>query len=701
MEEDKILKQPFVDENNKLIEIGVSDNLEKLKVLFPNVIKDGFVDFDALKEELGEIKEIENQKYELTWWGKQKAKQEAMTPPIGKTLNYKENGNDNFKGDTKNLYIEGDNLETLKLLRENYYGKIKMIYIDPPYNTGKDFIYKDSFKMSKDEVDKAEGIISDDGEQLEKRFVQNSEGNRYHSNWLNMMYPRLKLAHSLLKDDGVIFISIDDNELSNLIKICDEVFGNSNFIAQITTRSNPGGRDYGGIAITHEYVLCYAKSDIGTELNLISDEHKVFPFSDNIGGFETRELRNRNTKFNIDNRPNLCYPFFVDKNNIDDSGLYSVSLIEDEKYNIRVMPLISQGIQTVWRWGKPKSEENANVNVKAKRKNDGTFMIVEKYRSTEKRERSIWDEKNIRNEAGSLTIKELMHGKQFDYPKSVDLIKRCIILGSKSDDIILDFFSGSATTAHAVMQLNAEDGGNRQHIMVQLPEICNEDSEAYKAGYKNICEIGKERIRRAGDKIVEELHEKNKKYVEEKSQITLDNLTLLNDDIENDISNDDKDKYIKNPELLDIGFKVFEVGKTNIKWNNVDSMEDIMTLEQHFLQGKDKVDFTPHFTDLNVVYEIALQYRGVPLSSKVEKLSDIGDRTYLYANSYLICLEENITEDIVRKISKITPQPISYYFRDSAFEDNIALKDDTIRTFKDLILINYSKNKSSYTVEFI
>lgn len=431
----------------------------------------------------------------FTWYGKENAIIESMTSSTG-TLRPDKESSKNWD-DTENLYIEGDNLEVLKLLQKSYFGKIKMIYIDPPYNTGNDFVYKDNFM---DNITNYKEITS-------QTTKANPETNgRYHTDWLNMMYPRLKLAKNLLSDDGLIFVSLDQNESTNFKKICDEVFGEKNFISQITVVSNPGGRDYGGVAIMHDYVFVYKKSE-NTSINLINDKEKKFKLFDNIGGFELRELRNRNIKFNKDNRPNLYYPFYINEEVVDDNGLFEISLEKREGW-YELFPLESQGIKTVWRWGKSRALENLNINIKAKKMKKGSYQIVEKYREEKTMARSVWWDKDINTEKGTLLIKQLFEGKFFDYPKPLEMIKRICEMGTDKDDIVLDFFSGSATTAHAVMQMNAEDGGNRKFIMVQLPEETDEKSEAYKAGYKNICEIGKERIRRAGDKIVSENKDK-------------------------------------------------------------------------------------------------------------------------------------------------------------------------------------------------
>ena len=431
----------------------------------------------------------------FTWCGKENAIIESMVPSTGILRPDKESSKN--WDDTGNLYIEGDNLEVLKLLQKSYFGKVKMIYIDPPYNTGNNFIYKDDFRNNI-------GNYKEITKQTTK--ANRDSSGRLHTNWLNMMYPRLKLAKNLLSDDGLIFVSLDQNESTNFKKICDEIFGEKNFISQITVVSNPGGRDYGGVAIMHDYVFVYQKSE-NASINLIHNKEKNFKLFDNIGGFELRELRNRNIKFNKDNRPNLYYPFYINEEVIDDNGLFEISLEKREGW-YELFPLESQGIKTVWRWGKPRALENLNINIKAKKMKKGSYQIVEKYREEKTMVRSVWWDKDINTEKGTLLIKQLFEGNFFDYPKPLEMIKRICEMGADKDDIVLDFFSGSATTAHAVMQMNAEDGGNRKFIMVQLPEETDEKNEAYKAGYKNICEIGKERIRRSGDKIVSENKDK-------------------------------------------------------------------------------------------------------------------------------------------------------------------------------------------------
>ena len=626
---------------------------------FPEAIKDGEVDFTALKEEMGEFAAVSSEHYDFTWAGKQAAKKEAMSDIYGRTLKYKPQ--DSLNPDTtENIYIEGDNLEALKLLRRNYHGKIKMIYIDPPYNTGFDFVYRDSFSISNDELSVISGDMID-GVRLQKN---NSDNAKYHTNWLNMIYPRLKLARELLSDDGVIFISIDDNEQTNLKKICDTIFGDYNFVGQITVVANPRGRDYGGVARMHDYIMVYKKSP-ETILNLIEDKDSEFKYFDEIGGFELRELRNRNIKFNKENRPNLYYPFYINPVESDQYGLHPISLTPINGW-IELYPLESQGVNTVWRWGKEKSNNNLNINIVAKPMKNGSYMIVEKYRESRMMARSVWWDKDTNTEKGTLLVKSLMNGKVFDYPKPVEMIMRIIEMGSSDGDIVLDFFSGSATTAHAVMQMNSNSEEKRKFIMVQLPEMCGEKSEAAKAGYKNICEIGKERIRRAAKKIHED-----------------------------------------NPDAqFDDGFKVFEVADTNIKWNTADDEEIQKLDETDYGNDKERIDFTKGYTDIDVVYEIMLRQFDIPLSTSIEKLSSVSDRTYIFADAVVVCLEPEITTELIEKLAAIEPTPAKFVLRDSAFNDDIQLKDVSFRRLSALIKNHQTEEErkskyNNYTVEFI
>ena len=635
-------------ENNKIkkdINNVVNDNLKALEQLFPSAVKDGQLDIKALKEELGDFEEVTTEKYELNWSGKQNAKKIVQQGIGNKTLKFLEKDSKNADT-TENIYIEGDNLEVLKLLRQNYYNSIKMIYIDPPYNTGNDFVYNDTFKMDKEESDKAEGIISENNEKLQKN---QKSTNRYHANWLNMMYPRLKLARDLLTDDGVIFISIDDNEQANLKRLCDEIFGEENFVGEfIWKKKQGGGNDSNIIVVEHEYIISYIKGNKSDFIFNLDANYKLndnlYPFRDQKGEYGLVTLDKSSIRFS-------------------DSLVFEIKSPNGDSFYPRVI----KGKQSCWRWSKAKVEENYSELVFK----DGK-VYTKYYRPEGVTPRSLLiDAVYGRTETGNDDIKELfVNLNPFSYPKPVKLLNHFISIGINKNDTILDFFSGSATTAHAVMQLNSEDDGNRKYIMVQLPETTDEKSEAFKAGYKNIAEIGKERIRRAGEKIKQEIEEYNS------------NLKLGEEP----------------KKVPDIGFKVFKADDTNIKWYDLENFNEE---SQYSFDDPDSLDFVLGSNDIDIVYEIMLRQNDVPLSERLEVLTDIGNRTYFYASTYLICLETEITEEMVEKLASLDPLPIKFVFRDSAFKDNISLKDETFRKLRSLIERNSGESKVSYRVEFI
>ena len=539
----------------------VGDNVKKLAQLFPSAVKDGEVDFDALKEELGQFTEVGSEKYELTWAGKKNAKKIAQEDIVGRTLKFIPEDSKNADT-TENLYIEGDNLEVLKLLRQNYYGAIKMIYIDPPYNTGNDFVYNDSFGMNKEDLDIAEGNIDITGE----RYVVNGKShNKYHANWLSMMYPRLKVAKDLLTDDGIIFVSIDDIEVKNMIKICDEIFGEENRIETIVWKNKYGaGAKTVGFISVHEYILCYSKFPIFDLTSELDEEgQRRFNKQDDKyavrGGYMTQPLMTNS----LGDRPNLMYTI---------------------EYNgITIVP------HKQWIWGKERlldaiSKDEVEFNLQS----DGSYSVRSKS--------YLYDENGVIrrgkpvsilngpfNQEGTQDIRKLFEDKSvFDFTKPSALIEFLLSLqinGNESNDfIVMDFFSGSATTAQAVMKLNCKDNGKRKWIMVQLDEKCNEGTNAYKSGFSNIAEIAKERIRRAGENLKQE-----------------------------------------NPEAdIDIGFKVFRVADTNIKWNSLINMGqlDLNQIES----DPDSIDFMPGVKDVDIVYELMLRQKNVPLSSKMERI---------------------------------------------------------------------------------
>lgn len=655
-------------ENNKIkkeINDIVNDNLKALEQLFPSAVKDGQLDIKALKEELGDFEEVITEKYELNWSGKQNAKKVVQQGIGNKTLKFVEKDSKNADT-TENIYIEGDNLEVLKLLRQNYYNSIKMIYIDPPYNTGNDFVYNDTFKMDKEESDKAEGIISENNEKLQKN---QKSTNRYHANWLNMMYPRLKLARDLLTDDGVIFISIDDNEQANLKRLCDEIFGEENFVASIPIMSNPRGRQSSQfIAQTHEYLVMYSKNYNFLKVfgeKLTEEQKKEYKNSDEYGNYRLLGLRLRGGRATAAESPTLHFPIYYNEK-IND--FYTVKKLETD---IEIIPKFENGTLGTWRWSKEKIEKDKKLLI-VKRVKDRYDVFQKDYLTNEKtrKVKSLWIEKEINYDNSSKELSNLELDDIFNYAKPIYLIKKIISMIIEKKDTILDFFSGSATTAHAVMQLNSEDNGNRKYIMVQLPETTDEKSEAFKAGYKNIAEIGKERIRRAGEKIKQEIEEYNS------------NLKLGEEP----------------KKVPDIGFKAFKVDDTNIKWYDLENFNEE---SQYSFDDPDSLDFVLGSNDIDIVYEIMLRQNDVPLSESLEVLADIGNRTYLYASTYLICLETEITEEMVEKLALLDPLPIKFVFRDSAFKDNISLKDETFRKLRSLIERNSGESKVSYRVEFI
>jgi len=587
------------------------ENIQKLKQIFPEVFTEGKVDFEKLQQVLGKYVEDSNERYNFTWNGKGRALRLSQTPSLGTLRPCKEESKD--WDTTGNLYIEGDNLEVLKLLQKSYYGKVKMIYIDPPYNTGKDFVYKDDFHDSLENYKKITGQVDDSGNALS---TNTEASGRYHTDWLNMMYPRLRLARNLLTDDGVIFISIDDNEVHNLRKICDEVFGEDNFVAQVIWE-----RAYAPVNLKkhfsecHDYILCYAKNIDLLNCNGLPRDEKV-------------DSRYRNP----DNDPRGVW---------QSDNLTVGPAIPEKVYEIvtpngrKIMPPSGR----CWLYTKDKLMEMIADNRIWFGEDGGNVPRVKRFLSEVKQgltPMTIWKYTEVgHSQDAAQKLKALFDGKDyFDYPKSIDLIKRCLQLYTERGSLVLDFFSGSATTAHAVMQLNAEDGGNRKFIMVQLPEPTDEDSEAYKAGYMNICEIGKERISRAGEKIKEEI-----------------GLEAQN---------------------LDIGFKVFKLDTSNIrKWQpDYDNLEQsLMDYVDNFVEGR---------TEFDVVYEIMLKY-GLDLTYPVDEFTIAGKKVYSIGYGMLmICLDDEITTEVPRgilaKIKELSPESSRVVFKDNG------LKTDSNKT---------------------
>lgn len=607
----------------------VGSNIKKIQQLFPNCVterlgKDGkpelAIDFEKLQAELSnEIIGEGEERYQFTWPDKRAANRLANTPT---TMTLRPCREESVDFDhTQNLYIEGDNLDVLKALRETYLGKVKMIYIDPPYNTGNDFVYNDDFAQSRSEFEETSGLFDEEGNQTIDPLQRNTESNgRFHTDWLNMIYPRLKVARDLLSDDGVIFISIDDNEVANLKKNCSEIFGESNFVANVIWKHTQQSKnDELYFSRQYNHTLCYSKDKLRLKrfyFDRTDEDNKNYknPDNDPKGLWRSGDVRSPNY------RKTLCYDIIAPNGNM--------------------IPPPENG----WRWSKESFNEKIATG-EIIFKDDYSGIIRKIYLSDQpgRTPENLWDDKRFGStrQAASM-IKDLFDGKQvFDTPKPIELIKSMLYLVSKECDIILDFFSGSATTAHAVMQLNAEDGGNRKFIMVQLPEKTDEKSEAYKAGYKNICEIGKERIRRAGKKIKEE--------------------------------NKDKEGI----EKLDTGFRVLKLDSSNM--NDVYyTPEDF---DKHTLFSENvKSDRTPE----DLLFQVMLDL-GIELSAKIETQQIAGKTVYLVDDNYLVaCFDRDVTEATITEIAKL--HPVYFVMRDAS-----AANDSVIDNFEQLFEA-YSKD---------
>ncbi len=618
---------------------NIDKNIEKIGKLFPNCLTEkinesgeveSVIDFDRLKQELSkEIVEGNEERYQFTWPDKKKAELLASSP-ISKTLRpYKEESID--FDNTENLYIEGDNLEALKLLQETYLGKVKMIYIDPPYNTGKDFVYNDKFSKLSEEYKEINGDYDDEG----NRLVQNLETNgRFHTDWLNMIYPRLKVARNLLSDDGVIFISIDDNEVHNLRKVCDEIFGEGNFIGELPTIMNlNGNNDSYGFVETHEYTLVYTKNKNKCEfghLPVTQEELKEW-VKDEYGYYKKADtLRRTGQDAAREKRPKGWFPVFITKENL-------VYVTDDDlpknQDDICLYPLNEEGEELSWTWSKSKiNNESYNLIVVEGRNGKN---IYKKQRPIfgnvpTKKPKSLLYKPEYSTSTATVKLKKLLNKKIFEGSKPIPLIEDFLRIALTKEQIVLDFFSGSSTTAHAVMQLNAEDRGNRKFIMVQLPEELGEKSEAYKNGYRTICDIGKKRIIEAGKELKE-----------------------------------------KHPDL-DTGFRVLKVDSSNME-DIYYQPKDIVKSLLDMMIDNIKTDRTPE----DLLFQVMLDL-GVPLSSKIEKITIAKKEVFIVANGYLIaCFDKNITEEIIKEIALKKP----YYFimRDSSMaNDNVATNFEQI-----------------------
>jgi adenine-specific DNA-methyltransferase len=657
--------------------------LELVGQYFPEAIKDGEVDFTALKEEMGEFPEVKSEHYEFTWAGKQAAKKEAQADLFGRTLKYKPQ--DSLNSDTtENIYIEGDNLEALKLLRRNYHGKIKLIYIDPPYNTGSDLIYRDDFTLSDEELAILSGYINDEG-----RLQKNPKDTaKYHTNWLNMMYPRLIIARDLLCDEGAVFIHMDENEIENLLRICSMIFGEKNELGVIVwDKRNPKGSTV-GVAYQHEYIVGFCKNHSSfANIQFTKKKEHADPMINKANslikkyGGVTEECRKEYSKWLKSNDKEftggeLAYSYIDDKGNI----YQPVSMAAPDKPETRSHRSLIH----------PLTQKPCPVPAKGWRYIDETMdKLIESDKiaygqdeSTQPRQKYYLLD-NLEEAVSSIIYyggKGNTLGLPFSNPKPIEVVQRIVRNVCKDDDIIMDFFSGSATVAHAVLLLNAQDGRNRRYIMVQYPETTytvtdgkkvpkkNELSQkAFEMGYLTLCEIGRERIKRAITSIINNYPDSN----------------------------------------IDIGFRCYQIADTNIKWNTTDDNELLQLTDlEGYYNDKDIIDFNTGFTDIDVVYEIMLRQFDIPLSTPIEKLSSVSDRTYIFADAVVVCLEPEIDEQLIERLAAIEPTPAKFVLRDSAFNDDIELKDVSFRRLSALIANHQTEEErkskyNNYTVEFI
>ena len=614
--------------------VDITDsNIEKIGKIFPNCLtekigEDGHlhqcIDFDVLRQELSkDVVEGVQERYQFTWPDKKKAIRLANAPTTMTLRPCREESVD--FDNTQNLYIEGDNLEVLKLLREDYLGKVKMIYIDPPYNTGNDFVYEDDFSQTSTSYSCNSGQTDKEG----NRLVLNAESNgRFHTDWLNMIYPRLKIARDLLSQDGICFVAIDDHELFNLKKICDEVFGASNFL-QLITRSTgtPTGGGFDGLVNEVDYMLIYAKSSPDATINglpMSEEDAKIYDQNDEYGRYLIRPLRRTGGEDRREDRPTMFFPI-------------------EAPDGTKVYPFGPTGYESRWICSPETVEELKRKHLiywKKTETADGVkWTVYQKYylENRTKAPGNLWDDIEG-NKKATRDIRSLFDSKKvFDFPKPVSVLLKALRIASNKDSIILDFFSGSATTAHAVMQLNSEDGGSRRYIMVQLSEETDPSTEAFKAGYKNICEIGKERIRRVAKEI-----------------------TKGNKPISQGLFDTQEEQKPK----LDVGFRVLKLDSSN--------MEDVYYKPEDSSEAtifEDNVK--PDRSGEDLLFQVMLEC-NLPLSAKIQTEKIAGKEVFSVNNGYLIaCFDEDVNEAVITAVAKRKP----YYFimRDKSLSsDNVA-----------------------------
>lgn len=597
----------------------VAEHIEQLKQLFPEVVTegDGSIDFEKLRLILGDEVNEDGERYAFTWPGKTSAIRQSQTPSKA-TLRPCPEKSVNWDS-TENLYIEGDNLEVLKLLQHSYHGSVKMIYIDPPYNTGHDFVYRDTFSNTVYNY-KEQAKISGQS--------KGDTSGRFHSKWCSMIYPRIKLARELLDDDGLIFVSIDDNEVNNLQSILREVFGERNMLASIIVTVKPEGRRYGSFAKTHEYLLVYAKDSVKVTVNEIEAEDARFSFEDAFGGYNLQGLRNRNVRaFNSINRPNLRYPFWVNAKSADKNGHCDVSVKQIEGWHM-VYPSAVDGLESVWRWGKDKSANEVS-DLTATLGKDGVYRVFQKVRSLSQTPKTTWVDKEYQSNRGTKQVAELVGSGAFDFPKPTGLLKQIVKIGCNENSLALDFFAGSGTLADAIMQINYETGSHIKCISVQLPESLSNPS------FQNLCEVSEERIRQAGRIISSKAASNTQPRVGEDLRV-----------------------------IPDIGFRVLKLDESGI--NNPEEM----TLVDNVIK-EDR-------SDKDIIFEMMLKW-GLELTLPIEYIEVDGYPCYSVAADELICcMAEGLTVEALQAIADREPRRV--LMLDSVLTDTLKL--NAVQVFK-------------------
>ncbi|HEX5883387.1 MAG TPA: site-specific DNA-methyltransferase [Pyrinomonadaceae bacterium] len=626
-------------EDHLRVSLDVTEEKRRaLLQVVPEAFSEGRLDIEALQRALGVEMFSESERYALTWAGKNDA-YKVLQISSSATIRPQRELSVNFD-EAQHVFIEGENLEVLKILQKAYFGKVKLIYIDPPYNTGSDaFIYPDRFQETKEDYLRRINDLSDDGTLMREGFFQknNRENGHFHSNWLSMMLPRLYIARNLLRDDGMIFVSCDDNEVHNLRCLMNEVFGEENFISQLIIQSNKRGQTYKDIAKTHEYLVAYGRSENATLYELPKDDDAL-PYEDARGKFDLWELRNRNPEFGKHNRPNLYFPIYVSPEETDSVGYSKISLEPSESFTVEVFPKNSAGKESCWRWSREKITSNDITSefavVVGRKKRNGEWNIYEKSRKGTTKPKSIWDETEVINEQGTIELGELGLGGIFDHPKPRGLISKILKIATEADDLIFDFFAGSSTTADAVLRLNDDDKMERRFVLVQLPEPIDPTSDAAAAGFKTIADVSRERIRRVLAKLKPE--------------------------------DADHSQPQNGP-----GFKSFVLAPSNFRQWRGDGIE---TPEQLEAQIRLFINSEKEGADTeSILFELLLKF-GQELTTRYETLQISGTRVFWIPDLNMFFVFEAFTEDMIAPLLSRRPREIVVL--DSVFQGSDELKSN-------------------------